>query len=131
MIPINSPLVRENKPDSLALNPYFLFLCFNARSSSSGVANVAFPLSHSPLGSPLMPDGTTRTFELFRRRLTLPVLLLVTTKILLSSLSVIAQPINYYPLIYLSAVGLALRGSSIITDINYVWFRNVGVYIYP
>jgi hypothetical protein len=43
---------------------------------------------------------------------------------LLLSFSVIAQPINYYPLIYLRAVGLAL-GGSIITDINYVWFRNV------
>ena len=73
MIPIKSPLVRENKPDSLALKPYFLFLCFNARSSSSGVAKAAYPLSHSPLGFPLMPDGTMRTLELFRRRLTLPV----------------------------------------------------------
>jgi hypothetical protein len=72
--------VRENKPDSLALNPYLLFLCFNARSSSSGVANVAFPLSHSPLGFPLMPDGTMRTFELFRRRLTLPVSLLAVSQ---------------------------------------------------
>ena len=72
MIPIKLPLVRENKPDSLALNPYLLFLCFNACSSCSGVAKVAIPLSHSPLGCPLMPDGTIRTFELFRRRFTLP-----------------------------------------------------------
>ncbi len=86
MIPIKSPLVRENKPDNLALNPYFLFLCFNARSNSLGVAKVPFPLSHSPLGSPLMPDGTIRTFELLRRRLTFPVLLLVTTKILSASI---------------------------------------------
>src|ERR1051326_5559196 len=40
MIPIKLPLVRENKLDSLALNPYFLFLCFNACSSCSGVSKV-------------------------------------------------------------------------------------------
>src|ERR671939_2086038 len=78
-IPIKSPLVREKRPDNLAFNPYFLFLCFNAISSCSGVAKAAFPLSHSPLGCPLIPQGMIRTFELFRKRFTLPVAVLVTT----------------------------------------------------
>src|SRR5690242_14802367 len=88
-IPIKSPLVREKRPDSLAFNPYFLFLCFNAISSCSAVAKVAFPLSHSPLGCPLIPHGTIRTFELFRRRLTLPVSVLVTIYIILLSSSIV------------------------------------------
>src|SRR5919199_3137722 len=88
-IPIKSPLVRERRPDSLAINPYFLFLCFNAICCCSAVANVALPLSHSPLGCPLMPHGTMRTFELFRKRFTLPVFVLVITYIISLSWSIV------------------------------------------
>ena len=43
--------------------------------------------SHSPLGCPLSPYGMTRTFELFRKRFTLPASVLVTTYVILLSSS--------------------------------------------
>ena len=80
-IPTSAPLPVEKRLASLALKPYFFLLCCNARSNSSEVAKRACDSTHSPMGSPLIPHGITRTRWLLRKRFTLPVSLLVTTKI--------------------------------------------------